>query len=103
MTTASSPIPTTPTLNPATIEAAIIELLASALEMTPIDVRRELAAAGTELPVDSLLVIEIICELEAQFGVTLPEDQLTADSLRSVRLLAQRVSEIAAVAHARGA
>ncbi len=97
MPTATPQKPTTrPT--PSDVEAVVIELLARDLGRDTESIKQELSQRGAALPVDSLAIVEILCDLEAQFGVRLPEDELTAASLRSVRALSQRVSSIALAA-----
>jgi acyl carrier protein len=95
MPTTTSQHPTTQGVAQPSVEAAIVELLAQALSQDPDALRQELRTKGQELPVDSLLLVEILCDLEARFAVRLPEDNLTAASLRSVSALARRVCQIA--------
>ncbi len=97
MPTATPEKPTT-RLNPSEVETAVIELLARDLGREPLALRQELSQRGAALPVDSLAIVEILCDVEERFDVRLPEDQLTAASLRSVRGLAKRICSVAVVA-----
>lgn len=77
------------------VEGAILELIAQELRRDPKELKRELAAKGIQLPVDSPLMVEIILALEDRFGITLPDDAATAACMRSVQALARRVCEVA--------
>jgi phosphopantetheine binding protein len=88
MPTVTEPNPTRGHLTPDAVEGMIGKLVAAAP-----------GQAGTgfaaELPIDSLLAVEILCDLEDSLGVRLPDDKLTADSLRSARALATHVCKLA--------
>jgi acyl carrier protein len=66
------------------VEAVILELLGKELETDPGELRDQLAASGAELPIDSLILVEIMVDVEKRFGVRVPEDSATAAALQSV-------------------
>jgi acyl carrier protein len=66
------------------VEAVILELLGKELEAEPEELREQLAASGAELPIDSLILVEIMVDVEKRFGVRVPEDSATAAALQSV-------------------
>ncbi|EUA48885.1 acyl carrier protein [Mycobacteroides abscessus] len=58
----------------------------------PIDeLRQELLAGGRDLPVDSLLAVEVLVRVQNATGVKLPANPDTALALRSVRGFAMAV------------
>ncbi|GAB2815401.1 hypothetical protein GCM10027176_20080 [Actinoallomurus bryophytorum] len=67
------------------IENLIIELLAEEEGITPDALRDRLAAEGEDLPIDSLLAVEVVVRVEQRCGVQLPTTPETAECLRSVR------------------
>lgn len=69
----------------------IIELLAELQERDPSEVHAELVDGGAELPVDSLLIVEILTRVEEQLGVRIPADAEAARSTRSVRAFTRTV------------
>jgi acyl carrier protein len=73
------------------IECEIVALLASVRSESPDEVREALLAGGEGMPCDSLDSVEILLELEERFQVQLPDNQETADAMRSVRALARHV------------
>lgn len=98
-------MPTRPTgspttkLSPAEVETKIAELLARDLGVDVATFLRDLGDDG----VDSIGVVEILCDLETHFGVRLPEDRVTAACLRSIPALARRVCEIGVIRQKVGA
>jgi acyl carrier protein len=83
-------------MDQAGVEAVILGLLAEDLGCEPQALMEELRKKGPGMPIDSLLAVDILTALEERLGVRLPEDHLTAASLRSVRGYARRVCAIAA-------
>jgi acyl carrier protein len=77
------------------VVTTIVELLAAELDLEAGELTRELEAKGTELPISSQLMVEIILELEQRYSISLPDDAATADAMRSVRALARRICEVA--------
>jgi acyl carrier protein len=75
---------TTGTLTVYDIVDIVIGLLAEQAHVQPGDLRAELEAAGQELPVNSLLVVEVLTKVEAACGVRLPVTKAVAMSTRSV-------------------
>lgn len=57
------------------------------------EVHEELAAAGQELPIDSVLIMEILALVEQHFEVSIPADAEAGRSLRSVWAFAETVHD----------
>lgn len=71
----------------------VVDLLAGA-EGRPVgEVMAELAAAGPDLVIDSLRIVEILTQVEEHYGVSLPADPVIARSTRSVLSFAQAVAD----------
>ncbi|KJE19364.1 phosphopantetheine-containing protein [Frankia torreyi] len=73
------------------IEDLIIELMAAEQEVDPAELRCVLEEAGPTMPVDSVLAVAVLVEVEERFGVRLPADVSTAEQLRSVTAFADAV------------
>ncbi|MEU1542035.1 acyl carrier protein [Actinacidiphila glaucinigra] len=69
----------------------VIEFLAEYQNRSVEEVHEELAAKGQELPVDSVLIMEILARVESHFGVSVPADAEAGRSLRSVWAFAETV------------
>ena len=69
----------------------VIGLLAAESHVPPSQLRAELEAAGQELPVNSLRVVEVLTKVEAACGVRLPVTKAVALSTRSVLTFARAV------------
>jgi acyl carrier protein len=69
----------------------IIEFLAELEERSAQEVRSELEAAGTDLPVDSILIVEILTRVEEHYGIAIPADAQAARATRSVGAFADAV------------
>lgn len=67
------------------VEDLILGLLAERAEVTVEQLRAELAELGEELPIDSLLAVEIVVLVQNATGVVLPATEETAQSLLSIR------------------
>jgi len=65
----------------AEIEEKVVEVIADKLSIEPAQVTRE-AAFFTDLPMDSLDMIEILMALEDEFGLDIPDDE--TDGMRTV-------------------
>jgi acyl carrier protein len=76
------------------VENVIIGLLAEQENSSPEELRERLAKEGPELPVDSLIVVEVLVRVEEAFGVTVPETVDSARSLRSVRAFAELIVDL---------
>lgn len=48
---------------------------------------------GPELPVDSLLIVEILTRVEERYSIAIPADRQSAEATRSVRAFARAVRE----------
>ncbi|MFE2285616.1 phosphopantetheine-binding protein [Streptomyces sp. NPDC059443] len=75
------------------ITSIIIELLAELQGQSAAEVRAELEESGAELPVDSLLIVEILTRIEEHYSVTIPADRESAQATRSVQSFARAVLE----------
>ncbi|WP_328842854.1 acyl carrier protein [Streptomyces sp. NBC_00258] len=69
----------------------VIEFLAEYQDRPLEEVYEELAARGQDLPVDSVLVMEILARVEEHFGISVPADAEAGRSLRSVWAFAETV------------
>ncbi|MFC6067037.1 phosphopantetheine-binding protein [Streptomyces ochraceiscleroticus] len=69
----------------------VVDLLAEKQGRPSPDVYEELAAQGQDLPVDSVLIMEILARVEHQFQVSIPADAEAGRSLRSVWAFATTV------------
>jgi acyl carrier protein len=76
----------------AELETLVIELLADSMAEDQSELRERLLAHGSNMPVDSLDLFEILVEFRSRTGITLPKRELRRDIMRSVR----RFSEFAA-------
>ncbi|MGW1532544.1 acyl carrier protein [Streptomyces aureus] len=71
----------------------VIDFLADHQDRPVQDAYEELASRGTDLPVDSVLIMEILARVEEHFGVRIPADAEAGRSLRSVWAFAETVHE----------
>jgi hypothetical protein len=69
----------------------MVSLLAENMGVPPGELWAELAAAGRQLPVDSLLVAEVLTRVEDACGVRIHVDAEAARSTRSVMTFARTV------------
>jgi acyl carrier protein len=82
----------------AEIEDLIVELLA-ADQGRPVDeLRHEIQAGGEHLPVDSVMMVEILGRVEERCGVQLPLTASTARCLGSVRDFAALIDRLRRIA-----
>jgi acyl carrier protein len=75
----------------AEIEGIILNFLAEDAGLTVAELRAELLLGGAEMPVDSLLAVEVLVRVQHAVGVVLPPTEETALALRSVRSFAEAV------------
>ena len=78
------------------IEKVIIELLALERGCTPAELERELLAGGADMPVDSLLAVEVLVRVEEIVGARLEASPANGVALRSVRAFARAMADAAA-------
>lgn len=78
-------------LTAAEIAEIVIVLLAEVRGVPPGVLRAELEAAGSQLPVDSVLIAEILTRVEDVCGVRVDVDAEAARSTRSVVTFARTV------------
>jgi len=79
--------PTTPTETQ--IAELIIELLADLLRKDPDDLRSELEAKGTGMPVDSLDLFDVLVEFRQRTRLKIPKRKLRRRTMRSVAAFAE--------------
>ncbi|NEB29838.1 acyl carrier protein [Streptomyces sp. SID14446] len=75
------------------IVSVVIEFLAELQEKTAAEVRADLEDGGAELPVDSLLIVEILTRIEERYSIAIPADRQSAQATRSVQAFARAVQE----------
>lgn len=71
----------------------VIDFLAEYQGRLVQDVYEELSARGENLPIDSVLIMEILARAEAHFGVRVPADAEVGRSLRSIWTFAETVHD----------
>lgn len=67
------------------VEELIIGLLAQDAGLSPAELRMQLRLEGDELPVNSLLAVEVLARVEQTCGVSVEANEQTARAMRSVR------------------
>ncbi|MFD8115180.1 MULTISPECIES: phosphopantetheine-binding protein [Streptomyces griseus group] len=72
----------------------VVEFLAELQDRDPDELWMELEGAGEELPVDSILVVEILTRIEERYGISVPADEEAARSTRSVRTFASTILNV---------
>jgi acyl carrier protein len=85
-TVAPAPPQTTP--NQAEIATIVIELVAALLDKDPDELRTELQAKGTGMPVDSLDLCDVLVEFRQRTGLKIPKRKLRRGTMRSVAAFA---------------
>ena len=75
------------------VEDVVIELLAARNGVEAVALREDLQNRGQDMPVDSVVMVLVLTDIEARFGVRLSPDEDTARSLGSVRDFARTVAE----------
>jgi acyl carrier protein len=84
-------------MGPRDIEDLTFELLAEEARCSPAEMRQRLEEAGGELPIDSILLVEVVVRVEDRYGVHLPTTLETAKNLRSVQHFAAMVHDLVQV------
>ncbi|MBT2430448.1 acyl carrier protein [Streptomyces sp. ISL-112] len=84
--------PTEPSLED--IVTVVVEFLAELQDRDPDELRMELEEASEELPVDSILIVEILTRIEERYGISVPADEEAARSTRSVYTFATTVLNV---------
>jgi len=72
-------------MEPKDIEDLTIGFLAEEARCSPAEMRQCLEEGGGALPIDSILLVEVVARVEERCGVHLPTTLETAQNLRSVR------------------
>lgn len=75
------------------IERVIIDALARERGCTAEEMKRELIGGGMDMPVDSLLAVEVLVRVEEAVGVRLPASPASGQALRSVAAFAQAMAD----------
>jgi acyl carrier protein len=88
-------------MGPKDIEDLTIGLLAEEAKCSASEMRQRLEEAGGDLPIDSILLVEVVVRVEEGCGVHLPTTLETARNLRSVRDFAVMVYKHVQVERAR--
>jgi acyl carrier protein len=78
-------------LNVDVVVDIVVELLAEERGRDAAELRAELVEAGPELPIDSLLIVEILTRIQDRCGVRIPADADAARSMRSLYAFAGTV------------
>ncbi|MEU5052031.1 acyl carrier protein [Streptomyces sp. NPDC021096] len=73
------------------ITSLVIDFIAEHEGVSPDELRAELEQGGRELPVDSLLAVEILTRIEEHYHVAIPADREAAQATRSVRAFAAAI------------
>ena len=75
----------------------VIGLLAEKAGVPADQMRAELEAAGTDLPVDSVLIVEVLAKVGEACGARIPANAETARSTGSVMAFARTVHKVVPV------
>ncbi|MBF6127835.1 acyl carrier protein [Nocardia brasiliensis] len=78
-------------MNEADVVDLIVDLLAEDAQCDPGQLYAELVQLGDDLPIDSLLAVDILTRVQNATGAFLPATEETARALRSVREFAGAV------------
>ncbi len=81
-------------MGPRDIEDLTIVLLAEEAKCSPGEMRQCLEEGGDGLPIDSILLVEVVVRVEERWGVHLPTTLETARNLQSVRDFAVMVYDL---------
>lgn len=73
------------------IISVVLDFLAEHEGVSSDNLRSELEQGGRELPVDSLLVVEILTRIEERYQVAIPADRQAAGATGSVEAFAAAV------------
>jgi acyl carrier protein len=84
-------------MRPRDIEDFTIGLLAEEAKCSPGEMRQRLEEAGGDLPIDSILLVEVVVRVEELYGVHLATTLETVFNLRSVRDFAVMVHNLVQV------
>ena len=75
------------------VEALVLELLGRLLRKDPSALRAELVEAGSDMPVDSLDLFDVLAEFRQRTGITIPKRQIRRRTMRSLREFSRFVAE----------
>jgi acyl carrier protein len=79
----------TPTWTETQIADLVVELLADLLDEDPDDLRDDLLAKGSAMPVDSLDLFDVLVEFHQRTGLKIPKRKLRRRTMRSVAAFAE--------------
>lgn len=82
------------------VEELILDLLAKETNADRETLREELLAKGSDMPFDSVVLVEFVVELEKRYGVRLPHTTAAASALGSVSTFARLIVTLASGATA---
>lgn len=75
-------------MNKSEVIRAIFEILEMRLQVPHLEDFREQARLNEDLYLDSVVVLQLLVQLELQFGFEIPEEEITADHFQTVSSLA---------------
>lgn len=87
------------------VEDEVIAMIATDNGYDPDEFARDIRSRGDLLPIDSLLLVDVLVRVERRFGVHLPADDVSQAVLGSIAKFAARVASLAVdqAEHDRGA
>ncbi len=71
----------------------VLDLLAEQQKRPVDELRADMEAAGREMPIDSMLIVEILTRVEERYGVRIAADAEAARSTRSVLTFAKTIHD----------
>jgi acyl carrier protein len=78
-------------VNQRDVEDLIFIKLAEQSQQDPTALRAEVEGSGADLPIDSILLVEILAVIADYYGIALEATMATAELMRSVSLLAAEI------------
>ncbi|WP_078394943.1 petrobactin biosynthesis protein AsbD [Shouchella patagoniensis] len=69
--------------------SAIYEILKTELQINTLESFHEDARLNEDLAIDSVMMLQILLQLEMDYGIEIPDEKIERDSFFSVRTLAQ--------------
>lgn len=69
--------------------SAIYEILKTELQLNTLESFHEDARLNEDLAIDSVMMLQILLQLEMDYGIEIPDEKIERDSFFSVRTLAQ--------------
>lgn len=78
------------------VQDFLINAVAGVRNVEPSGLHAEFAESGKDLGVDSLEVVEMMLEIEDQFGIRFPDTQETCDAFQSISRLTELIQQLVA-------